>query len=395
MRHLLLLLFLALGLSACGKWIVGPNPANTPLNNYESLYETVKAHYTFFGEKRIDWDSLDRVYRPLIHPKLSDDSLYLILSRMLYVLGDGHVNLYTNTDRSRNADWYLDYDANFNRGFVHRYYWGKDYQQTGALVNTWLPDSIGYMYYGSFSSAISKGNLNYVLNRFGDARGLIIDVRDNGGGSLSNVYRLLERFVREKHTFLGTYTLKDGPGPDDLTELDSIFVDPLVDFFSPEEEDDKKSRRRKKKEEDEEETPAPEPSETDSLPRPSGVADTVAMYFHKPVVVLTNRHSYSATNFFAGFMSTLPNVTLIGDRTGGGGGLPVSYELPNGWKYRFSATRSFLPDGTNMELGIPADIEQGTGPRDELEGVDAIIERARAYLLEMTPPTEVPTVEEE
>ena len=61
--------------------------------------------------------------------------------------------------------------------------------------------------------------------------------------------------------------------------------------------------------------------------------------WQKPVVVITNRGVYSAANEFVKYMKNLPNVTIIGDKTGGGAGMPFSNELPNGWSVRFSATR--------------------------------------------------------
>lgn len=39
-------------------------------------------------------------------------------------------------------------------------------------------------------------------------------------------------------------------------------------------------------------------------------------------MLLINRHSYSATNDFVNAMRYFPNVTLVGDKTGGGSGLP-------------------------------------------------------------------------
>ena len=374
-----IVLFIALLAGSCGRWLTGKNPSNTPTTNYEYFYQLVKENYSFFAEKRVKWDSLDQVYRPLVHDKMGNDSLYTVMSEMLFSLKDGHVNLYINNDRSRNADWYLDYPANFNRGFVHRNYWGKDYQASGALINTWLPDSIGYVYYSSFRSSFSKSNLDYVLNRFANAKGLIIDVRENGGGSMRNAFRLAERFVSER-TFMGTSQYKTGPGADDFSPPDSIFVKPLVDYKARAE-----AQEKKKKKEDEEK---PEEKEEDKAEEPTTkpgrwmTADSTGMMIDKPVVVLINRHSYSATNFFASFMSNIPNVTLIGDRSGGGGGVPVSFELPNGWKFRISVTRTYLPNGYNIEEGIEPDIYQNTGPADELKGVDAIIERAKTHILE-------------
>lgn len=379
-----LLLTVALS-SACGRWIVGGNPENTPTSNYTHFYTIVKENYSFFEEKTVSWDSLDRIYRPLVHDSLSNDSLYTVLSKMLFALQDGHVNLYTKNDRSRNADWYLDYPANFNPGFINRTYWGKDYRASGALINTWT-DSIGYVYYGSFATSFSKGNLNHVLNRFQDAKGLIIDVRSNGGGSLSTVFRLLERFVPEK-TYMGTMQYKSGPEPQAFSKPDSVFVKPLIDYAKKAEAEAKKKKKSKSDSED------PDTDKTDKAPKRIGagqwaVVDSASMLLNKPIVVLINRNSYSATNFFAAYMSTLPNVTLIGDRSGGGGGIPVSFELPNGWTFRLSATRTYLPDGTNIEAGIVPDIYESTGPADEINGIDAIIERAKAVILAAPAPAE-------
>ncbi|MEM6772325.1 MAG: S41 family peptidase [Bacteroidota bacterium] len=109
------------------------------------------------------------------------------------------------------------------------------------------------------------------------------------------------------------------------------------------------------------------------------IPDTTGSWQQKPIVVLVGRQTYSAANFTAAFLSILPHVTLIGDRTGGGGGLPVSFELPNGWKFRLSATRTYLPDGTDIENGIEPDIYQATGYEEAMEGKDAILERALAF----------------
>ncbi|WP_367391900.1 S41 family peptidase [Lewinella sp. LCG006] len=370
-------LVLILLLTTCGKWIVGPNPENTVSNNYDYFYRAVKENYSFFGEKQVAWDSLDQVYRPLINDSLSNDSLYSILSTMLFALRDGHVNLYVNNDRSRNADWYLDYPANFNQGFLNRQYWKGDYQSSGALLNTWLTDSIGYVYYGSFRAGFSKGHLDYVLNRFAKAKGLIIDVRENGGGSMRNVFRLVERFVPER-TYFGTMQYKSGQSADDFSVPDSVFIKPLVDYKAIAEA---KAKQKKKKGKEEEEEKASQEEKTTG-PGRWAVADSTGMMLDKPIVVLVNRHSYSATNFFAGYMSTLPNVTLIGDQSGGGGGVPVSFELPNGWTFRISATRTYLPDGYNIEKGIEPDIYQTTGPAEELQGIDAIIEKGKSVILE-------------
>lgn len=99
-------------------------------------------------------------------------------------------------------------------------------------------------------------------------------------------------------------------------------------------------------------------------------------------MLLTNRSCYSAANAFAAVMKSLPNVTLIGARTGGGGGLPWTSELPNGWSIRFSASPLYGPDGELTEFGIdPTEGFECHSPADELAaGYDNILSRAIEYL---------------
>ena len=104
--------------------------------------------------------------------------------------------------------------------------------------------------------------------------------------------------------------------------------------------------------------------------------------WHKPVCVLTNRSVYSAANDFAVMMHALPNVKLIGDRTGGGSGLPMSSSLPNGWNVRFSACPMFDRNKQHTEFGIDPDVPVVLSNDDVLHGVDTIIEAARKLLAE-------------
>ena len=44
----------------------------------------------------------------------------------------------------------------------------------------------------------------------------------------------------------------------------------------------------------------------------------------KPVIILTNRSVYSAANEFVKYMKCCPKAKIVGDKTGGGAGLPFS-----------------------------------------------------------------------
>jgi C-terminal processing protease CtpA/Prc len=80
-------------------------------------------------------------------------------------------------------------------------------------------------------------------------------------------------------------------------------------------------------------------------------------------------------------MRNFPNVTIVGDSTGGGLGAPTGAELPNGWGYRFSASRTLSPDGQNYEDGIPPNVVVNLNNADVQKGFDTIIEKAIAIIL--------------
>ncbi len=336
MKFLKTLLFIipsALFFTSCSKLLMKEDVSNTPTHCFESMWQTVNDNYAFFDYKKINWNTIHDRYAPTIQDTMSQDSLFSVLSAMLYELKDGHVNLSKGTDRSRNWSWKDDYPDNFNPLFTQRQYLKRDFQLTNALKNQIFEDSIGYIRYESFGQSVSDDDLDYVLKRMEDTKGLIIDVRDNGGGSMATIFKIMNRFV-DKRVQIGNMQTKNGSAYNDFTKPVPLYIQP------------KKGK----------------------------------VQYLKPIVVLINRSCYSATTHFAAFMSLLPNVTLVGDRAGGGGGLPISRDLPNGWQYRFSATMQTLPDGTQIESGFDPDIPVTTGPKEELEGKDAIIEKAKEVI---------------
>lgn len=71
----------------------------------------------------------------------------------------------------------------------------------------------------------------------------------------------------------------------------------------------------------------------------------------------------------------MDNITLVGDTTGGGGGLPNGGQLPNGWTYRFSITRLFDLGKQNFaESGVSPDVLASFNWSDLTR--DEIIDRA-------------------
>lgn len=316
----------------------GKNP-NDPWANFDALAHIVGSRYCFFEEKGIDWDSLCREYRRQITEETTQPELFFIMAALLDNLKDGHVNLVSPFNTSYYKKWWTDYPQDFNKRTLEQYYLNFGGLQTSGMRYAMFgPDSIGYIYYPSFSTVVGETNLDYVLSALGNSKALIIDIRDNGGGLLTNVPVLVSRFI-DKPTLGGYIRHKTGPGHNDFSEPFKIEYEPCADY---------------------------------------------RIKYDKPIAVLTNRSCYSAANDFVSVMKSLPQVEIIGARTGGGGGLPFSSELPIGWSVRFSASPITDPEGNLTEFGIDPSpgCEVHCEPVELAEGKDAILDFALNRLMD-------------
>lgn len=312
---------------------------NDPIGNFEQLWKIIDEQYCFLETKGIDWDAVYDEYKPKIKPTMSSYDLFDVLSEMLFVLKDGHVNLSASHATSYYDAWYQGYEWNYREDILYNTYLGKastDYKTAAGMKYKIFDDNIGYIRYESFSDGIGNGNLTEILNYLAACNGLIIDVRDNGGGNLLNSSRIAARFTNKK-ILTGYIQHKTGPGYNDFSSPEPIYLEP-----------------------------------------------SNSMRWQKKVVVLTNRRCYSATNDFVNYMRSIGaetgNIILLGDWTGGGSGLPFSSELPNGWGIRFSASPHFDKDMKPLEGGIEPDVRVDMTKEDQDNNIDTLIEAARKWL---------------
>lgn len=314
----------AFGSSSCHEL---ENMNNDNYGNFDALWRIIDSHYCFFEEKGIDWEEIGESYRAKIRPDMGERELFDLCSRMLAELRDGHTNLISWFETSYYRKWWSDYPQNFDWRLVQEHYLDFNYTSGGAFSYKALVDGkVGYCRYASFSSTASGSFIDEMMLSLRDCTALVLDLRDNSGGELTNVERLTSHFIADR-ICAGYISHKTGPGHNDFSEPYAYYYDPA-----------------------------------------QGVR------WLKPVIVLTNRSTYSAANNCVQVLKNLPHVLVVGDTTGGGSGMPFSSSLPNGWAVRFSATPVYDADMNVTENGIEPDVFVDMKPADALVGKDTILD---------------------
>ncbi len=335
-KSLLSLCLIMLTLSGLSSCIKKDEFDRAPIENYNALWRIIDEHYAFLDSKLpadSSWQDMYDKYRPLVNNKMSNDSLFSVMTMLLGELNDGHVNLVAPFDYAYFDKWRDKQDDYYQSSLIDNYL-DKKYKIAGALrykqlsYNNHSKDSIGYIRCTSFSYPLSQSNILASLYRLSKCRALIIDIRNNGGGSLNNSDRLVSFFTPEDRV-VGYTRYKTGKGHNDFSAKQDIT----------------------------------------SKAGKNGI-------WKRPVVVLTDCGVYSAANDFVLKMKGLKHVLILGGKTGGGGGLPMSSELPNGWQVRYSSTQTFDIQGQNIEEGIKPNRVVKLLPQDIQQGKDTLIETA-------------------
>lgn len=171
-------------------------------------------------------------------------------------------------------------------------------QTVGSVM---LEDQIGYISISSFDDVTTDQFIKALDDLEAQGlKGLIVDLRNNGGGLVSSVCAILDRLLPEG---LIVYT------------------------------EDKYGNR-------EEETSDAE------------------HYFDKPLAVLVNGNSASASEIFAGAVKDYEIGTLVGTTTYGKGIVQKIYPLHDGTAVKLTVSKYYTPKGNNIhEIGIEPDVE--------------------------------------
>jgi C-terminal processing protease CtpA/Prc len=195
---------------------------------------------------------------------------------------------------------------------------------------TWLTEDIGYFHFNKFSDVgKSSAVVDEIVVYFKSAKGIIIDVRRNGGGDDRVGKAIADRFADTKRLYM-TIQEKSGPGHGDFAEPVMWHVDPAG-----------------------------------------------PMQFTKPVILLTDYTSGSAAENFALAMRVLPHATIVGDFTAGCFADADADKLPNGWYFSLSLNLFKDHNGICWEgIGVPPDLRITNTEEDISNKKDRVLEFA-------------------
>lgn len=285
---------------------------------FDELWNETDLTYSMFALKHVNWDSIGAVYRPRALAAPNDAVFASVLGQMLMELHDRHVSLTAGSSAGTMA-YHAPEDfapIDFDPNIIDKQYVTQSAPSPLHLRVGWLTPSVGYIRIASFIGSGWEGEMDAALQSLANADRLVIDIRGNFGGSYQLAVAIAGRFTTSPRTF-GYVRLRNGPSHDDLTDY-------VAETLTPQ-----------------------------------------GRQFTGPVYLLTNRRVYSAAEDFTLALRGLPNVTVVGDTTGGSSGKPIVRELANGWTYELSTWIQYTPDRRVVEdVGLaPAVVVPGSQPK--------------------------------
>ncbi len=289
---------------------------------FDQLWKTFDETYAMFVLRPdVDWSALRDQYRPKALASKSAREFAFLCSDMLKPLRDLHIWLKLAGEeipvfnRPRQAN---------SNPSAHSTILG-DLHESGAVRWTTTSDGIGYIAIYGWNNPQVPATCNAALDQMRDTRGLIVDVRLNGGGSEDQAAQFAGRFLEKPFEYAWSQ-FRNGPAHTNLTQKFERTI------------------------------------------RPRG-----PWRYDRPVILLIGQKCMSSNESFIGMMTGATNVATMGDRTCGSSGNPKLVNLPLDMTVSVPQWIDYLPEGTPLdERGFTPQIrfkpEPGAfaGDRDDL-----------------------------
>ncbi|RLD55733.1 MAG: hypothetical protein DRJ01_16240 [Bacteroidetes bacterium] len=244
----------------------------------------------------------------------------------------------------------------------------KKSQGTSPFVESKiLEDNIGYIAVNSMYPTKEITPLfDSALDSLFNTKALIIDIRNNSGGSSNTGFYMISRIsdkplpVFESKVRIYSVDMFDKWFSD--KEMFDVFYNVYQGIFPDTTNVNKEKLREKFK------------KSGFCIPPKSPIYD-------KPIVILIGPKTFSAAEDFLTPLHGSGRVTLIGKPTGGSTGQPLTLQLNNEFSVRICARRCWCNDGYEfVGKGFIPDIEVNENIEDILSKNDITLEKAILYL---------------
>ena len=307
---------------------------------FDKIWEEFDQKYAgFVLRPEVDWGKLREEYRPKALASKSSEEFAATCAEMLKPLRDLHV--WITLEGTHVPVFNRPRQSNSNPS-AHRGILGS-LNEAGQLQWAITADKIGFIAINGWNDGALPNQFQEVLEKMRDTRGLIIDVRLNGGGGEPLAQQVAARFVREK--FVYAYSqFRNGPKHTDLT------------------------------------------GKTERTVEPGG-----PWRYDRPVILLIGQKCMSSSESFVGMLTGDPDLTTMGDHTCGSSGNPQMINLaPLAMTVSVPQWIDYMPDGRPLdehgfEPQVPFTAKPGAfrGDRDDL--LTAALERLRQAPLPKQP----------
>jgi hypothetical protein len=301
--------------------------------DFETIWKNFDTYYVFFNYKGIDWKASYNTYATLIAKDTVYDDFIGHIDTMLAPLKDVHVWI-----KKKNGQFIRPYfpndTVNWDYGIWQKYMTSNHCREQNSAWGWFKNDSVGYIYISSWDKDLVLINeFDAILDSMRNCKGIIFDIRMNGGGYGPLAGEIGGRFVADKFS-CGYIQYRNGKSHDDFTSL----------------------------------TPLEYPKRGD-------------WQFTKPVVLLIGKGCFSTSEIFAAGMTKLPNCTTIGDTTGGGLSNGRQFSLADGTTYSVSDQLFYDTEQNIVELnGIRPQVKVHWDEVEVKKGKDLVLEFALEYL---------------
>lgn len=318
--------------------VVSPVEGKTIITEIGNSKDIVKANLKVGDEiLKIDGKNVREILEEEIYPYIfASTDQWRDNKAFRYLLRgpeNSEINLRIKIIEGNQRDIVLTRDLDWGKNMPRKDYTDFEYKDLG--------DGISYVAINTFGNSEVVDKFKKHMDRIRGSKGLIIDVRENGGGNSGNGDRIVS-FLIDKPILNSPWKTPQHIAAFEAWGRPKNWHVGEVEYVEPCEEMGR---------------------------------------FRGPIVVLMGPESFSAAEDFLVLLHSSKRATLVGSKTGGSTGQPLRFEFDYGVNGRICTKRNAYPEGREfVGVGVIPDVEVHPTPADIMAGRDVVLEKGLELL---------------